>query len=104
MRYPVKKGKGAVSDTQKRKLFGIGLEELARAVERYCGNAGQGCAYWKHGSTFFNSGYVDYLDDEGQSPTRRPSRRTRRKRRRRQRLITDGRMTEERLEPTRSSA
>lgn len=64
-RYPVKKGKGAVSDTQKRKLFGIGLEELARAVERYCAEMqGRDVQYWKHGSTFFNSGYVDYLDDE----------------------------------------
>ena len=25
---------------------------------------GSDVLYWKHGSTFFNSGYVDYLDDE----------------------------------------
>lgn len=61
--YPVKKGKGSVSDTQKRKLYAIGYDELKRAIERYSAeNANTDLKYWKHGSTFFNSGYVDYLD------------------------------------------
>lgn len=61
--YPSKKGKGRVSDTQKKKLFKIGLEELTRAVERY--KEGLKKDSWRkpqNGSTFFNSGYIDYLD------------------------------------------
>ena len=63
--YPKKKGKGGVSDTQKRKLHGIGLEEMLRCVERYKNQVARERTedrYVKHGSTFFNSGYVDYLD------------------------------------------
>lgn len=61
--YPVKKGKGNVSDTQKGKLYAIGYDEMKRAIERYSrDNANTELQYWKHGSTFFNSGYVDYLD------------------------------------------
>lgn len=62
--YPNKKGKQRVSDKQKRILFEIGEEEIGRAIQRYI-------ADWKNeqdwrkqqnGSTFFNSGYVDYID------------------------------------------
>lgn len=61
--YPSKKGKGQVSDTQKKKLLKIGEEELTRAIERY--KEGLSRDEWRkpqNGSTFFNSGYVDYLD------------------------------------------
>ena len=61
--YPVKKGKGQVSDTQKKKLLKIGEEELTRAIDRY--KEGLSRDEWRkpqNGSTFFNSGYVDYLD------------------------------------------
>lgn len=61
--YPVKKGKGSVSDTQKKKLYDIGLEEMTRAIAQYKQEQeGIEKKFWKHGSTFFNSGYVDYLD------------------------------------------
>ena len=60
--YPEKKGKGQVSDTQKAKLFKIGAEHLARCIERYKANK-QDWQKWQNGSTFFNSGYVDYLDE-----------------------------------------
>ncbi len=33
--YPVKKGKGQVSDTQKKKLLAIGETALLKAIERY---------------------------------------------------------------------
>jgi hypothetical protein len=59
--YPNKKGKGQVSDTQKTKLFEIGLEELSRCIDRYR-RSKEDWKAWQHGSTFFNSGYVDYLD------------------------------------------
>ena len=61
--YPKKEGKGQVSKTQKEKLFKIGLEEMTRAINRYTqAKSDTDKKYWKNGSTFFNSGYVDYLD------------------------------------------
>lgn len=65
--YPNKKGKGQVSDTQKKKLLKIGEEELTRAIERYKADLSRD--EWRkpqNGSTFFNSGYVDYLDENWQ--------------------------------------
>lgn len=62
--YPNKKGKGQISDTKKKVLYSIGFDELSRAIERY--KAGLEKDEWRkpqNGSTFFNSGYVDYLDD-----------------------------------------
>lgn len=61
--YPNKKGKGQVSRSQKQKLLEIGFEEMGRAVERYQIELAKDA--WRkpqNGSTFFNSGYVDYLD------------------------------------------
>lgn len=61
--YPKKEGKGQVSKTQKEKLAKIGLEELSRAIERYkMAKAGKDKQYLQNGSTWFNSGHVDYLD------------------------------------------
>lgn len=62
--YPCKKGKGQVSDTQKQKLLKVGEEELIRCIERYKSDLKRDAAWRKpqNGSTFFNSGYVDYLD------------------------------------------
>lgn len=63
--YPVKKGKGQVSDAKKIKLLEIGFEEMSRAIERYKTELEKDKDWRKpqNGSTFFNSGYVDYLDD-----------------------------------------
>ena len=61
--YPNKKGKGQVSKAQKEKLFKVPLEEMKRAISRY--SAGLKRDSWRkaqNGSTFFNTGYVDYLD------------------------------------------
>jgi predicted phage replisome organizer len=61
--YPKKEGKGGVSKTQKEKLFKIGIDEMTRAVNRYIkAKSDTDKKFWKNGSTFFNSGYVDYLD------------------------------------------
>ncbi len=61
--YPVKRGKGKVSDAQKMKLLKIGFEEMARAIERYKQYVESvDYLHYQNGSTFFNSGYVDYLD------------------------------------------
>lgn len=61
--YPNKRGKGQVSDAKKKKLYEIGFDELSRAINRYQEHLKR--ESWKrpqNGSTFFNSGYVDYLD------------------------------------------
>lgn len=61
--YPLKRGKGQVSDTAKKRLLDIGYDELARAIDRYKADLEK--ETWRkpqNGSTFFNSGYVDYLD------------------------------------------
>lgn len=62
--YPVKKGKGQVSDAKKVELLKIGYDEMSRAIKRY--QDGLKRDPWRkpqNGSTFFNSGYVDYLDE-----------------------------------------
>lgn len=69
--YPRKKGKGSVKPAQRRKLYAIGIEEMTRAVERYRQYiAGKDEQYIQYGSTFFNSGYVDYLDKNYQPETK----------------------------------
>ena len=61
--YPRKEGKGQVSDSKKEELFKIGFEEMSRAVQRYKdAKIGTEKKFLQMGSTFFNSGYVDYLD------------------------------------------
>lgn len=62
--YPNKKGKGQVSEKTKKKIANIGLEEMQRAIKRYLADYAKD-KDWKrmqNGSTFFNSGYVDYID------------------------------------------
>lgn len=68
--YPRKEGKGSISKTQKEKLFNeVGAEQLKRCVERYkTTKQGTEAKYLKQGSTFFNSGYVDYLDKNYEEP------------------------------------
>lgn len=64
--YPVKKGKGQVSKNKKKVLQRIGFDEIKRCVDRFLRDMesdGRDRKYWMHGSTFFNSGYVDYLDE-----------------------------------------
>jgi predicted phage replisome organizer len=62
--YPNKKGKAQVSDAKKKVLYQIGYEHLERAITRYQSELKK--ETWRqmqNGSTFFNSGYVDYLDN-----------------------------------------
>lgn len=61
--YPVKKGKGQVSDAHKVKLLKVGFDEMSRAIERYRQYVDSiDYLSYQNGSTFFNSGYIDYLD------------------------------------------
>lgn len=60
--YPRKKGKGQVKRRQKQRLMELG-DEIARCIERYkAETVGKDEQYIMYGSTFFNSGYIDYLD------------------------------------------
>jgi len=64
-KYPNKKGKGQVSDAKKKKLYDTGEKKLTRAIERYLKDYEKDKDWKKmqNGSTFFNSGYIDYLDE-----------------------------------------
>lgn len=63
--YPRKLGKGSVKPATKRRLYGIGFDRMKKAIERYKADVdGRDIQYIMYGSRFFNSGYVDYLDDE----------------------------------------
>lgn len=68
--YPNKRGKGQVSDTKKKTLYEIGEEKIERALERYLDDLSKDSSWRKpqNGSTFFNSGYVDYLDENYEKP------------------------------------
>ena len=68
--YPVKKGKGQVSEAKRKALYKIGYDAMEQAIERYLTELKKDASWRKpqNGSTFFNSGYVDYLD-ENYSPT-----------------------------------
>ena len=63
--YPVKRGKSQVSDTKRKALFKIGYEAIEQAINRYLTELKKDASWRKpqNGSTFFNSGYVDYLDE-----------------------------------------
>ena len=61
--YPVKMGKARVSESKKMVLLKIGFDEMSRAIERYLAELKKDS--WRkpqYGSTFFNSGHIDYLD------------------------------------------
>lgn len=61
--YPIKKGKGQISVAQRKKLLKIGYDEMARAIERYKQYVESvDYLHYKNGNTFFNGGYIDYLD------------------------------------------
>lgn len=59
--YPNKKGKARVSKKSMEAMNKIGYEEMHRALERYKADKPD-WQQWQNGSTFFNSGYLDYLD------------------------------------------
>lgn len=67
--YPSKKGKGQVSLAAKQRLLKVGHEEMVRAISRYMADLEKDKEWRRpqNGSTFFNSGYVDYLDENYES-------------------------------------
>ncbi len=64
--YPFKRGKGQIKEAKIRNLYDIGYEQLKRCIQRYK-EAKPDWQQWQYGSTFFNSGYVDYLDENYES-------------------------------------
>lgn len=68
--YPQKRGKGQVSEASKRRLLDIGYEQFVRAIERYKADLDKDRDWRKpqNGSTFFTSGYKDYLDGSYEPP------------------------------------
>lgn len=62
--YPLKRGKGQVSESKRKELYKIGFDEMKRAIDRYLKDLKKDSDWRKpqNGSTFFNSGHVDYLD------------------------------------------
>ena len=61
---PRKKGKGKVSDEKKKNLYEkIGEETLVKAIKLFKDDMkGKDKQFIPYGSTFLNSGYVDYLE------------------------------------------
>jgi len=62
--YPRKEGKGSISDKKKKEIYSFG-DEFKRAIQRYKDKISKDNIqeqYIKMGSSFFNTGYVDYLD------------------------------------------
>lgn len=62
--YPKKIGKGHISPTKIKKLYEeVGKEQFIRCIERYKEHTkGKDMKYVQNGSTFFNTGYIDFLD------------------------------------------
>ena len=67
--YPNKRGKGQVSKQSKERLMSHGWDNVKRAIDRYLEDLKKD--EWRkaqNGSTFFNSGYIDYLDENYTPP------------------------------------
>lgn len=62
--YPRKRGKGQVNRSAKIRALEIGYDGFAAMIAAYQRDMiGHEEKYIMHGSTFFNSGYVDYLEE-----------------------------------------
>lgn len=66
--YPNKKGKAQAITKIPKLIEKYGYEKIVECVERYTDECkGKDIKYIKYGSTFFNNGYVDYLEDNSVS-------------------------------------
>lgn len=62
--YPRKMGKNSVQKSKKLEILKEGFDRMSRAIERFRKDMeGRNIEYIMYGSTFFNSGYLDYLDE-----------------------------------------
>jgi hypothetical protein len=60
--YPNKKGKASVKEKQKKILHELGFDTIKNCIDRYK-ESKPDWQQWQNGSTFFNSGYIDYMDE-----------------------------------------
>lgn len=60
--YPNKKGKSKITDNQKIILFSLGENKIINAINLYIKTKEKWRTYLD-GSTFFNQGYLDYIDN-----------------------------------------
>lgn len=60
--YPNKKGKAKVTQKAMGEMNRLGYARMHRALERYRTEKPE-WQHWQNGSTFFNGGYLDYLDE-----------------------------------------
>ena len=75
--YPKKRNKGKVSKKSKREIEKVGYDHMVRAIERYAAQVkGRDQQYTMYGSTFFNGGYIDFLDENYEAPAASASRAT----------------------------
>ncbi len=71
--YPHKKGKGKIKKSQITRLNkALGLDHFLRCIERYEKDKPE-WQQFMHGSTFYNSGYLDYTDANYQEQNSRAS-------------------------------
>lgn len=63
--YPRKEGKSSVNRIHKEEIYRIGYDRMAKAIEKYKSTVeGRDPKYVKMGSSFFNTNYVDYLEED----------------------------------------
>ena len=78
--YPEKKGKATAMKKLPKLIKEYGKEQMERTIQRYIEEVdkkrknGFPELNYKNGSTFFNSGYVDYLDENYQEIEPPPAR------------------------------
>lgn len=60
--YPNKKGKAQVCTKSKKELQRLGIDVVKTCIDRYVADKPEWKQY-QNGSTFFNKGYIDYLDE-----------------------------------------
>lgn len=65
-RYPNKKGKATAIKRIPKLIKEYGYDQLIRCIERYEQTKSFKDGFRKQGDTFFNGGYVDYLDENYQ--------------------------------------
>ncbi len=72
--YPNKKGKGKITRAKKINAYKLG-DEFKRCIQRYLKELKDKQVdkqFIQHGSTFWTSGYVDYLDENTEKPKNDP--------------------------------
>lgn len=68
--YPNKQGKAKAIEKIPKLIDQYGYEKIEACIKRYAEEVkGRDRKYIKHGSTFFNGGYMDYLDDNIDGPS-----------------------------------